>query len=78
MPHDTHPFAVMFRDGDNCTTFMSYDDRTLADWLQGVPPQAQVLDAVVDWQDCSGRFNCIGELLAFLRPDDFYEQITFL
>ena len=78
MPHNTHPFAVMFRDGDSCNTFMSYDDRTLADWLQGVSPQAQILDVVVDWQDCSGRFTCIGELLAFLRPDDYQVQMTFL
>ena len=76
MPHDTNPFAVMFKDGDSYRTMMTFDRRTLAEWLQELPPQLQVLDAVVDWQKC--RFSTIGELLAILRPDDFYEQMKFL
>lgn len=78
MPHDTHPFAVMFREGDSCRTMMAFDRRTLAEWLKELPPQLQILDVVVDWQDCRGRFSCIGELAAFLQPDDYYEQISFL
>ncbi len=80
MPHDTHPFAVMFRDGDSCTTFFAFASCTLLEWLKGYSPQLQVLDAVVEGQEC--RVSSIGELLACLRPEEYHElasgQMTFL
>lgn len=78
MPHTIHPFAVMFWEGKYATTYMAGEKETLLKWLKDVSPQLKILDLVLDWDDCRNKFSTIGELVAFLKPDDcLFEQLSF-
>lgn len=78
MPHTIHPFAVMFWEGKYAVTYMAGEKETLLKMLKDVSPQRKILDLVLNWDDCKSKFATIGELVAFLKPDDYlFEQLSF-
>lgn len=78
MPHDVHPFAVMFREGDHATTYMAENKERLLQWLKNVSSQLEILDLVYDKVVCKDMFSTIGELVEFIKTEDcLYEQLSF-
>lgn len=78
MPHDIHPFAVMFWEGDHATTYMAENKERLLKWLKNVSPQLKILDLVLDKAVYKDMFSTVGELVEFIRTEDCScEQLSF-
>lgn len=79
MPHDIHPFAVMFWEGEHATTYMAENKERLLKWLENVSPQLEILDLVYDKVVCKDMFSTIGKLVDFIKTEDCScEQLSFL